>query len=207
MATIQSGTSPGRRVKVGKLVFGRAASVDTAPVKKPLDALRAVHGLYEKKHQAAGVAVERLAKAEARVGDLDVTQDASLDVFAAAHIALGGSRMQPLASYKVGSVSEIKAMANEKQAKLLLKLAAKGQAHEDIGVKRAAAKMEKAAKAVLAAIKPMPGLVDKRNEAIAARDALAPGWEKAFAFLKRAVRVAEDEGASGLFAALFEVSE
>ena len=207
MATVQSGTSPGRRIKVGKLVLGRAVSVDTKPVKKQLNALRSVNGAYEKTHKGATEASKRLANAEARVGELDATQDASLDRYAAAYVAQGASRTKPLAEYKAGSVTDIKTMATEKEAKLLLKLATKGKAHQDAGIKRAATQMEKAAKAVLAAKKPIEGLIEKRSEAIAARDALAPRWEKAFATLKRAVRAAEDEGATGLFEALFEVTE
>ena len=207
MATIQSGTSPGRRVKAGKLVLARAVSVDTTSVKRQVDGLRSANGSYEKAHHAASVAAARLAQAEAVVGERDVTQDASLDTFAAAHIVQGASRVKPLADYKAGSVSDIKVMPAEKQAKLLLKLATKGKASTDAGVKRAAVQLEKAATAVLKAIAPIEGWVEKRNEAIAARDALAPRWEKAFATLKRAVRAAEDEGAEGLFEALFEITE
>ena len=206
MATLQSGTSPGRRIKAGKLVLGRAKSVDTKRVKKPLDELRAVNILYEKQHKAAGDAVEKLAKAEAKLGDLDATQDTSVDVLAAAHISAGASRQRPLAEYKLGTVTEIKLMPNEKEAKALQKIATKAKANSDAGIKRAGIAMEKAANAVLAGIKPIEGLIEKRNEAIAARDALAPRWEKAFAVLKRAVRTAEDEGATGLFDALFDVA-
>jgi hypothetical protein len=67
--------------------------------------------------------------------------------------------------------------------------------------------MEKAANAVLNGIKPIEGLVKARDGAIRARDAKAPAWEKAFASLKRATRTAEDDGAAGLFAALFEVEK
>lgn len=207
MATIQGGNSPGRRVKTGKLVLARATNLDTRPVKKAFDAMRAAHAAYDKAHSAASLAAERLAKAEGQLGELDVTQDASVDGFAVAHVTAGASRTKPLAEYKAGSVSDIKGMPVEKEAQLVIKLATKGKAHPDAGVKRAAAVMEKAAKAVLAGAKRIEPLVEKRNQAIAARDALAPRWEKAFASLKRAVRAAEDEGAHGLFAALFEVSE
>jgi hypothetical protein len=194
-------------VKAGKLIIARATNVDMAPVKKTFDGMRSAHTAYDKAHSAASLAAERLAKAEAQLGELDATQDASVDAFAVAHVTAGASRTKPLAAYKAGSVSDIKGMPVEKQAQLVIKLATKGKAHEDAGVKRAAGAMEKAAKAVLAGVKRIEPLIEKRNEAIAARDALAPRWEKAFASLKRAVRAAEDEGASGLFAALFEVAE
>ena len=207
MAIIQGGKSPGSRVKAGKLVMARGASVDVRPVKKSFDAMRSIHGAYDKAHEAAKAAAERLAKAESQLGELDVTQDASVDTLAVAHTTAGALRTKPLAAYKAGSVSDIKGIPAEKEAQLLIKIATKAKAHEDAGVKRAGAAMEKAAKAVLAGAKRIKPLIDKRNEAIAARDALAPGWEKAFATLKRAVRAAEDEGATGLFAALFEVTE
>ena len=207
MATIQGGNSPGSRVKVGKMVLARAVSLDIKLVKKPFDGMRSAHGAYDKAHSAARLAAERLAKAEAQLGELDVTQDVSVDVFAVAHTTAGAVRTKPLAEYKAGSVSEIKAMPTKKQAQLLIKVATKAKAHEHASVKRAAASMEKAAKAVLAGNQRVEGLIEKRNEAIAARDALSPRWEKAFATLKRAVRAAEDEGATGLFEALFEVAE
>src|SRR5262249_27689488 len=61
-----------------------------------------------------------------------------------------------------------------------------------------------AAKKVLAEIKPIAKLAKTRASATSAREALEQAWETAFAALKRGARAAEDDGAKGLFAALFE---
>jgi hypothetical protein len=57
---------------------------------------------------------------------------------------------------------------------------------------------------LIAAIKPLAALEKARANARSARDALDQAWETAFARLKRAARAADDDGADGLFAALFD---
>lgn len=205
MAILQSGTSPGQRIKAGNHVIASARSVDIKPVKRQFDAFELIHVGFRKGDDQVTKADAALTKAERKVGERDVDQDASLEAFAGAHVGAGASRKSPLAEYKLGSVSEIQEIAAEKEAKVLLKIAAKGKKHPDAGVKKAALATEKAANAVLAAIQPIEALAEARTGAMRARDAMRPAWEKAFAALKRAARSAEDEGATGLFAALFEV--
>jgi hypothetical protein len=62
----------------------------------------------------------------------------------------------------------------------------------------------KAAGNVLVEMKPVAKLEKACADARSARDALTLSWETAFAALKRAARAAEDDGAKGLFGALFE---
>lgn len=207
MATLQSGNSPGQRVKVGDWLLDSDRGVDTKPVKARFSVFKSIHLDYRKANEAAAKAVAALIKAERNIGELDVDQDGTLDVLALAHMNLGAPRQTPLAEYKMGTVSAIKGMATEKEAKLLLKMSAKAKKHTNAAVKKAGVAMEKAANAVLNGIKPIEGLVKARDGAIRARDAKAPAWEKAFASLKRATRTAEDDGATGLFAALFEVEK
>jgi hypothetical protein len=207
MATLQSGNSPGQRVKAGDWLIDSAEGVGVKPVAKRFGLFERIHIDYRKANDKSTKAVTALATAERKVGELDFTQDERLEAFAVARIAAGAPRQNPISEYKVGSVSVVKGMGHEKEAKVLLKMAAKAKNHPDAGVKKAAAAMEKAANAVLAAAKSIPGLIQARDAAMRARDAKGPGWEKAFAALKRAVRAAEDDGATGLFAALFEVEK
>ena len=207
MATLQSGNSPGQRVKAGDWLIDSAEGVGVEPVAKRFGFFERIHIDYRKANEKSAKAVAALASAERKVGELDVTQDERLEAFAVARIAAGAPRVNPISEYKVGSVSVVKGMGHESEAKVLLKIAAKAKNHPDAGVKKAAAAMEKGANAVLAAAKPIPDLIKARDAAMRARDAKGPGWEKAFAALKRAVRAAEDEGAAGLFAALFEVEK
>ena len=207
MATLQSGNSPGQRIKVGDWLLDSERGVDTKPVKPRFSVFKSIHVDYGKANDVAVKAVAALMKAERNIGELDVDQDGTLDGLALAEMNLGASRQNPLAEYKMGTISAIKGMAHEKEAKLLLKIAAKAKKHPNAAVKKAGIAMEKAAHAVLNAIKPIEGLVKARDAAMRARDAKAPAWEKAFASLKRATRAAEDDGHAGLFAALFEVEK
>lgn len=50
----------------------------------------------------------------------------------------------------------------------------------------------------------LPKLEKARTAAMSRRDAFAQAWETGFAGLKRGARATEDEGAKGLYAALFE---
>ncbi len=63
---------------------------------------------------------------------------------------------------------------------------------------------EKAAKAVTTALAAVAPALKATDGARSRRDALVQPWETAFAALKRGARAAEDDGAKGLFAALFE---
>jgi hypothetical protein len=204
MGTLQSGDSPGQRIKAGSTVLDRSKSVDVRPVKKKLDALRAVQKDYEAAHTAAGKAVAALVAQERVLGGLDEAQDASIETWAAARVGAGAKRTQPFGDIGGPAPSNIQRMDTLKEAALIGKLAAKDKKHSDARVKKTAAAADAAAKAVIAATKPIAGLARARNAAIAARDAIGPRWEKAFSALKRAARAAEDDGATGLFVALFD---
>src|SRR5207248_5489670 len=69
--------------------------------------------------------------------------------------------------------------------------------------KSAAKKLAAAATAVKKALAPVDGLRKKKNAALTQRDALGQSWQTAFAKLKNATRTAEDDGAHGLFEAIF----
>lgn len=204
MGVLQAGSSPGMRVKSGNAVIDRAASVDTRPIKKRFDALRAAQRDYSKAHDVAGKAVTALTAHERKIGELDDAQDAAVEAWVVARITAGEPRTKPLASLGGPSPSELIKMNASAEAKLIKKLAGKDLKHADARVKKAAAAAIAAAEKVLAADGPRTTLVRARDAAIAARDAIGPSWEKAFAALKRGARAAEDDGATGLMKALFD---
>ncbi|MEO7328736.1 MAG: hypothetical protein ABI193_09175, partial [Minicystis sp.] len=106
----------------------------------------------------------------------------------------------PAALCALGYGEEARAVLALEKAVLKHKGASKGSL--------AAAKTAgKAALGVQAALAGIPKLEKARTNAITQRDALAQGWETAFAALKRAARAAADEGQGGLYAALFERKE
>ena len=174
MATLQSGNSPGQRIKAGDWLLDSERGVDTKPVKPRFSVFKSIHLDYRKANDAAVKAVAALIKAERNLGELDVDQDGTLDALGLAHMNLGASRQNPLAEYKLGTISDIKELAHEKEAKLLLKMSAKAKKHPNAAVKKAGAAMEKAATAVLNGIKPIEGLIKARDGAMRARDAKAP---------------------------------
>jgi hypothetical protein len=204
MGILQAGSSPGTRVKSGDAVLNRAASVDIKPVKKKVDALRKVNREYSAAHAVTAKAVGALTVCERKIGELDDAQDAAVEAWVAARIGAGEKRTKPLASIGGPSPSDLVRMEASAEARLIKKLAAKDLKHENLAVKRAAAAAIAAADKVLAANGPKVLLVRARDAAIAARDAIGPAWEKAFASLKRGVRSAEDDGAVGLVKALFD---
>jgi hypothetical protein len=204
MGILQAGSSPGTRVKSGDAVLDRAASLNTSSVKKRVDGLRKVHREYTNAHGVAAKAVAALTAHERKIGELDDAQDAAVEAWVAARIGAGEKRTKPLASIGGPAPSGLVRMEASAEARLIKKLAAKDLKHADAKVKRAAAAAIAAAEKVLAADGPRTLLVRARNAAIAARDAIGPAWEKAFASLKRGARAAEDDGASGLVKGLFD---
>lgn len=206
MVMLQSGSSPGQRIEAGNTVLDRAKGANTAPVKKRLGEFTKEHRAYEKGHKAASKTREALFAQERKAGAADAGQDEALDSLASALVGAGAPRMRPLQALETRTVTELKAMAALKEADALIKLAGKCAKHPDPKVKKAAAALEKAAKAVIAAHKPIAALRRAFESAAGARDAIAPRWEKAFAALKQGARSAEHDGATDLLAALFEVA-
>ncbi|UJR82030.1 hypothetical protein [Sandaracinus amylolyticus] len=205
MATLQSGTSPGQRVKAGDLVLDRAKGAPITPIKKRVDGFAKVHRELVKAQAAAQKAVAAHVAQERKIGEADDAQDASVGELAGALVGAGAPRLKPFQGYSEHSPSDLAGMPQQKQARELVKIASKCAKHPDARVKKAASAARAAAEKLLAAEKPLAALARERSAAIAARDAIGPRWEKAFSALKRAAKSAEDDGATGLFAALFEV--
>jgi len=194
-------------VKAGDTLLARARSAPLKPVKARFATMKKAHGAYGAANKRVAAATLVLVKQERAVGENDSVQDGTVETLAIAEVAAGASRLKPLDAYKISRVSALREMPVEEESKALIKVANKASKSKHAGVKKAAAAMLVAAQATLASMEPIDALRKKRNEAIAERDALAPSWERAFAALKRATRTAEDDGATGLFAALFQVEK
>jgi hypothetical protein len=206
VATIQAGKSPGQRVAAGALVLDRAKTNDVTAVKKRLSAFAGVQREYVSAHEASRKAGEALMKQERVLGEGDAAQDVTVEVLASALVGDGAKRTKPFAACGGPSVSDLQSMPVRKEAELLKKLAARAsKGTSDAKVKKAAAAAITAADAVLKASVPLAALTKARDQAQNQRDGIGPRWEKAFAVLKRGVKAAEDEGAAGLFEALFAV--
>ncbi len=206
MATLQATNQPGSRVGAGDTVLERAKTVDTKPVEARLSAFRKAHAAYAKAEREVRAAEAAQFAQESKVAEADVAQDAAVDALASAMAGDGAPRVSPFKKLgKFGAPSDIKVMAYEKEATLCAALAKAALAWKPgtAKTKAAAKKLAGAAAAVKAALKPTHGLRKQKLAAIARRDGFGQTWSVAFEKLKNAARTAEDDGARGLFEALF----
>ncbi len=206
MAVLAGGTHSGRIV-TGDAVLTRASTTDTSPVKKRLAAFSKSHAALAKEQKTVDAAEESLAVAQAAVAEADVTQDEQVDALAVALVTAGQPRVSPFRGFSKHSPTALKKLGYAEEAKALRALTVKVRKSKlaDTALTRACGSAEKAADAVDAAIARLEPLVRVETAARARRDALALPWEKAFGALKRGARSAEDDGATGLFDALFTV--
>ncbi len=129
-----------------------------------------------------------------------------MDTLASKLVGDGLPRKNPFAPLGFKPPAVVQRMGYAEEAKEVLKIATKarkvkGASKETLD---AAKDAERSARAVTHALGPIPALKEAYKAALLKRDALAQPWETAFAALKRGARAAEDDGAKGLFAALFE---
>ena len=208
MGTLQSGESPGTRIAAGDSVLAAASSVSTKPIAARFAAFQKMHLAYAAADAKVKKATAALMQQQAKVGEADADQDVAAMALAGALPADGLPRVNPFKPFGAPAPATLCAMGYGDEAKAVLSLVQAVQKRKDLSKKsRAAAKrLGAAAKKVQATLAPIPKLTQARTDAMSARDALAQAWETAFASLKNAARVAEDDGERGLFAALFERS-
>lgn len=206
MATIQSGGSPGSRIDAGDSVLAATKSLNTKPVTKRLTAFRQVHQAYIAADTRAQKATAALRKQQEKVAELDVDQDEAVNGLAGALPADGLPRANPFKVFGAPAPAALCGLGYGEEARQILALekAVRKRAELSAASRAAAGKAGAAAKKVLSALDDIPRLEKARADAITARNALEQGWETAFAGFKRAALAAEDEGAQGLFTALFD---
>lgn len=208
MATLQAPHGPTSRVEAGNHVLHAAESIGTAmtkPIGPRLATFRKVHDQYMAADDAVKEADAAVRAQKAKVAEADVTQDEAIETLSCTVVGEGLPRLTPFKPLGFASPSSLKKMEAGAEARELLRLAAAVKAHKPALTesRKVAAQLEAAAKGVLVAVEPIADLERKRREAVSKRDALEQGWETAFAALKRGARAAADEGAAGLFEALF----
>lgn len=206
MSTLQSGNSPGQRVAAGESVIAAAKSVNIKPIGKRFAAFVKAQAAYAKADALVKKASEALQKQQAKVGEADVLQDESVLALAAALPADGLPRVNPFKPLGAPAPATLCGLGYGDEAKQVLALEKAVLKYKGVskGAAAAAKVAGKAALAVQGALAGLPKLEKARATAMIQRDALAQGWETAFAGLKRAARAAADEGAPGLYEALFE---
>lgn len=207
MATLRTQVqNPGARRTVGQSVLSAAKAVDTKRVKARLAAFAKAHAAYVKAADKVVAAEAVRDSAHAAVAQQDVAQDVAVDALVLALVGAGAPRLSPLSGLSNVAPADLKKLGTQKQARELLRITAaitkRGAA--SAALKKATKAAHDAATAVIKAGVSVVPREKLYQESLAARDALGQPWETALAYLKRAARVAEDDGATGLFAALFE---
>lgn len=206
MPTLQPNQNPTSRVDAGNAVIAAAEQVDITPVKKRYTAFATSHKSYEGAQKRVRDAEAKVRAAEQEAGERDADLDEMVDVVAVAAVGDGLPRQNPFKPLKQPSPSAIKDTAQSKEPKVVRGLVAAIRKYKGVSktTLAAAAQAEKKAQAAEAAQAKVEPLRKALQAAITQRDVLTAPWEKNFAALKRAVRAAEDEGATGLFEALFQ---
>jgi hypothetical protein len=207
MATIVKKDNPSSRLDAGNHVIEAAKTTDTRSIKKRLALFAAAHKALLAAEGAVTKAEEALATQRAKVGEADVAQDEAVERLANALVAAGASRVHPFKALGFAAPSVVKELGyarEAKEAQRLAKAASKGKPAKETAT--ACKELVAAAHAVEAALAPVAKLEGALRAARTQRDALAQPWETAYAALKNAARAAEDDGARGIFGALFHVA-
>lgn len=206
MPLIQAPKNPGALRETGDALLQAASAIDAKPLKARLAAFAAAHRAFVAAHLAVMKAEERHGEAVAVVAERDLDQDDAVDALASALAGDGFRRQNPFAELEAASPSKVKALGYGAEAVVVRKLAARVKSADKASKrsKALAAALDRAGAAVLAALTPVAKLESERALAIARRDPLALAWRTAFSALKRGAKAAEDDGARGLTAALFD---
>jgi hypothetical protein len=196
------------RIEAGDAVLAAAATADTRPVRAKLDAFRKRHEALRAETERLRVAEEATVAAEHALAEADVDQDAAIEPLALALVAVGQPRRAPFQGISKLPPSRVATLGYASEADALLTIAGKARKRKGAtaALRSACGAAERAAKAVHGAAKKADRAHAAEAVARTRRDALTQPWETSFSALKRAVRVAEDDGARGLFAALFEAT-
>jgi hypothetical protein len=206
MPTLQGGDSPGKRLGSGDRLLEAAKAVDTRAVKERLGRFQRAHQAFRAEQARVEAADDRLRQQQAHVGDADAAQDEAVQTLASALAGDGLPRVNPFKPIGFQAPAVIVKLGYAEEAAVVTRLARaaekrKGASKATVAAARAAAR---AAAEVQRTLKDIRPLTEARRAAIARRDASGQEWETAFAALKRGARAAVDDGATGLFAALFE---
>lgn len=201
-------TSHTARIAAGDAVIAAAATTDTRPVRAKLEAFRKHHAALTRATAALEEAEKFHDAAQRALGECDTEQDAAVEALATALVAIGQPRTSPFKAISNLPPSRVATLGYTAEADALETIARKARKlpRVDAGVRAACGDAERIVRALRHASKAVERFGAKVAEARTRRDALTQPWETGLAALKRVTRVAEDDGAKGLFAALFEVT-
>lgn len=201
------GRGPGERLHLGNAILANARVVDTAPVKRRLLAFMAAHRDYVAVQDKVQTTEIGLHGANAKAARREKEMDAAVETLALALAVDGHPRTKPFAALGGAAPSNVKEAAIREKPKAVHRLAEAAQASRAAGRKTCAAACaaDQAANKLQAALLAIGPLDATLRELRRQRDTLGQPWDRALAVLRRAARAAEDDGAVGLYTALFGV--
>lgn len=194
------------RIEAGKVVLAAAQSVDTTLVAARLAAFTQAHTQFLEAVERINVAQAGIDNAEALVRERSAHHDTALGKLIAQLVVDGQPRINPLIRYSAETPSGIAAMPPTVRSAVVRELL--GYVLRD---ERLSAGSHDAANACVTATTALDEALSSLTQAETTaadlrhgRDAVADRWDDAFAALKRGARAAADEGAAGLYGALFD---
>jgi hypothetical protein len=206
MATINIGTSAMSHLNAGASILAAARTVETRLIKVRLAAFERAQRSYSAAHDKVGAAEAQLGAAQTRLGELDADQDETVDALARALVAEGQPFNNPFGAFGPLAPRKLMAQPVADEVRAIHQLVAAVQRGKGVSkpTLQAAQTAEKAARAVEQQLAQIEKLQESTREARHTRDAVAQGWAKDLAALKRGARAASDDGAQHLYATLFD---
>lgn len=205
MALKRSGLGPTTRLDKGAAILAAANEQSTELIKARLDAFAAVQRRYAEAQRKVDEADQQLRAMQASVATGDADQDAALAALAGMLIADGQPWATPFAAFGGATLAVLKRLPPVEKAAAIHRLVPeiKRQTTLSASAVQCADAAEQAARAVDVALLPLDALQRTLRVTRHRRDAVGHTWDTALAALRRGSRSAADEGAPGLYAALF----
>lgn len=206
MATITIGTNAMSHLNAGASILAAARTVETRLIKERLAAFERAQRSYSAAHDKVAAAEAQLGTARTRLGELDADQDAAVDALARALVGDGQPLSNPFGAFGPLAPRKLMAQPVADEVKAIHQLVAAIQRGKSVSkpTLQAAQAAEKAARVVEQQLAQIEKLQASVREARHTRDAMAQGWAKDLATLKRGARSAADDGAPLLYATLFD---
>lgn len=205
MAAKKSAMSPAMRLDMGAAILLAAEVHTVQSIKRRFDAFTNAHRRYTTAQSRVAAVDARIRAAQASLAANDAAQDAAVEALARALIFGGHLRRNPFAVFGADSPCVLKDLAPGDEASAIHQLVAavQRQSSPSAETARAIQAAEKAARAVEATLGMLLNLQATSRRARQRRDTIGDSWDKSLAALKRGARAAVDDGAPGLYAALF----
>jgi len=205
--TSRSTLASNPRLKVGAAVLAGAQMVDTTLVKTRIAAVSEALTAYAEAERKVDEVAGRFDTEKLTLAQLGAEHDEAVEKLACCLAADGAPRLNPFAAYDAEGPAAIKSLPPERAARAIRALLAaleRAAGHSD-ATRAAATRVEELTHQVDAALLPLQAIQDELRAARRMSDVAERRYDTALSALRRAARAAADDGAPGLYAALFPI--